>query len=196
MRSRWLFVLPALLALTACGGKEPIAPPMPRAAPSADPSRVTWQAQPNGLRLHIEAAPDLNQQDGKPLALSLCVYQLDKSDGFNGIAQTPGGLNALQECTIKAADAISARRFWLQPGQKLTTDMDRAEGARLLAVAAGYAHLKPELSRVILPFLLHQEKSGYIPFFRDTLYSAAEMEISIHLSSTQVSLNGVERVKP
>ncbi|MDR2788815.1 MAG: type VI secretion system lipoprotein TssJ [Candidatus Accumulibacter sp.] len=182
-----------LLLVAACGGKEAIAPPMPRPRPAEDPSRVIWQAEPGGVRLSIEAAPDLNARDGLPLSLSLCVFQLDKTGKFDDLAQTPEGLDKLQDCTVDAAGAVSARRYWLQPGQKLTEDVDRAEGARTMAVAAGYAHLEPELSRASFRYLMHTDREGYIPGFRKTVYSAARMEIVIRLTASRVSINGTER---
>lgn len=181
------------LLLAACGGKDVIAPPMPKPAPAEDPSRVVWNAEPGGVRLSIETTPDLNARDGVSLALSLCVFQLDKSDKFNDLAQTPEGLDKLQTCTVDAAGAVSARRYWLQPGQKLTEDIDRAEGARMMAVVAGYAHLEPELSRASFRYLMHTAKEGYIPGFRKTVYSATQMNILIRLTASQVSINGVER---
>jgi type VI secretion system VasD/TssJ family lipoprotein len=183
----------ALLLLAACGGKDAVAPPMPKPAPAEDPSRVVWNAEPGGVRLSIETTPDLNAQDGAPLSLSLCVFQLDKTDKFDDLAQTPEGLDKLQACTVDAAGAASAKRYWLQPGQKLSEDIDRAEGARTMAVAAGYAHLEPQLSRASFRYLLHTGKDGYIPGFRKTVYSAASMEIAIRLTASQVSINGVER---
>jgi hypothetical protein len=62
-----------------------------------------------------------------------------------------------------------------------------------MAVAAGYAHLEPELSHASFRYLLHTDKDGYIPGFRKTVYSAASMEIVIRLTASQVSINGTER---
>jgi type VI secretion system VasD/TssJ family lipoprotein len=193
MKRQWLlfFALSALLA--ACGGKDAVAPPMPKPQPQTDPSRVVWQAEPGGVHLKIETTPDLNAQDGKPLALSLCVYQLDKADKFNDLSRSAGGLDALQACTVEAGGAVSAKRYWLQPGQVVADVLDREEGARLMAVAAGYAHLTPELSRAAFRFLLHSEKQGWMIGFRDTVYSAAAMEIHIRLTAAQVVINGAER---
>jgi predicted component of type VI protein secretion system len=166
---------------------------MPKPAPAEDPSRVVWNAEPGGVRLSIEATADLNTQDGAPLSLSLCVFQVDRTDKFDDLARTAEGLDKLQACTVDAAGAASAKRYWLQPGQKLSEDIDRAEGARVMAVAAGYAHLKPELSRASFRYLLHTSKEGYIPGFRKTVYSATPMNIVIRLTASQVSINGVER---
>jgi type VI secretion system VasD/TssJ family lipoprotein len=193
MRRQFRLLSGALLLLAACGGKDAVAPPMPKPAPVEDPSRVVWNAEPGGVRLSIETTPDLNVQDGVPLALSLCVFQLDKTDKFDDLAQTPEGLDKLQACTVDAAGAASAKRYWLQPGQKLTEDIDRAEGARTMAVAAGYAHLDPKLSRARFRYLMHTDKDGYIPGFRKTVYSAVPMTIVIRLTASQVSINGVER---
>jgi type VI secretion system VasD/TssJ family lipoprotein len=194
MRRRFFWPLPGvLLLLAACGGKDAIAPPMPKPAPAEDPSRVVWNAEPGGVRLSIETTDDLNAQDGASLSLSLCVFQMDKTDKFDDLAQTPEGLDKLQACTVDAAGAASAKRYWLQPGQKFSEDIDRAEGARVMAVAAGYTHLKPELSRASFRYLMHSDKEGYIPGFRKTVYSAAPMDIVIRLTASQVSINGAER---
>jgi type VI secretion system VasD/TssJ family lipoprotein len=166
---------------------------MPKPAPAEDPSRVVWNAEPGGVHLTIETTPDLNAQDGAPLSLSLCVFQVDKTDKFDDLAQTPEGLDKLQACTVDAAGAVSARRYWLQPGQKLSEDIDRAEGARAMAVAAGYAHLAPELSRASFRYPLHVDTKGYIPGFRKTVYSAAPVNVVIRLTASRVSINGAER---
>ncbi|MDR1276666.1 MAG: type VI secretion system lipoprotein TssJ [Candidatus Accumulibacter sp.] len=191
--ARFVFAFAFFLALAACGGAGKKAFEMPPPTPSADPSGVVWQTEPKGLRISIEAAPDLNAQDGEPLALSLCVYQLDKTAKFDDLAQSEDGLNLLQDCTISAADAVAAQRFWLQPGQTRVVEIDRAAGAKSLALAAGYAHLAPSLSTARFSYLLHSEKEGYIPGFRKTVYSAARMDIVIRLSASEVSVNGVER---
>ncbi|GHU06063.1 hypothetical protein FACS1894158_11240 [Betaproteobacteria bacterium] len=181
--------------LAACSGDKATRPPtVPPPAPVEDPSQVVWDAQPGGLNLHLLTKHDLNEMDGTPLGLSLCVYQLADVKRFNALAGTAVGLDTLQECTVEAADAVAAKRFWLQPGEYQEIVMDRAERAKNLAVVAGYAHLKPELSAAVAPFLLHSEKEGYIPFFRTTVYSAASrMEYIINLSVSAVSVKGIER---
>jgi type VI secretion system VasD/TssJ family lipoprotein len=179
--------------LASCGGKDVLAPPMPKPRPVADPSQVIWQAEPGGVRLTIEAAPDLNLREETPLSLSLCVFQLDKTEKFDDLAQTPEGLDKLQACTVEAAGAVNARRYWLQPGQKRTEVLERAEGARTMAVAAGYAHLDPELSHASFRYPLRVGKEGYVPGFRKTVYSASPVEIVIRLTASRVSINGAKR---
>ncbi|MDR1934306.1 MAG: type VI secretion lipoprotein TssJ [Candidatus Accumulibacter sp.] len=180
--------------LAACGGGAGPRPPVvPPPAPVEDPARVSWAATPRGITLNIQTSSDLNEMEGVPLGLSLCVYQVDEINRFTALAQTAAGLDTLQACSVETIGAASARRFWLQPGQRLETDIDRAANAKNLALVAGYAHLKPELSVATFAFLLHSEKEGYIPFFRKTLYSVAHMDIVINLTAQAVSVNGVER---
>ncbi|MDR0578069.1 MAG: type VI secretion system lipoprotein TssJ [Candidatus Accumulibacter sp.] len=194
--ARGLFAVLFCGLLAACGGGPATRPPtVPPPLPVEDPAHVTWEAKPGGLTLHLVSRSDLNEMDGTPLGLSLCVYQVADTKRFKALAATSGGLDALQECTVEAADAVAAKRFWMQPGEYREVVMDRAEGAKNLAVVAGYAHLKPELSAAVVPFLLHSEKQGYIPFFRTTVHSAALMEIIINLTASAVDAKGVERDK-
>jgi type VI secretion system VasD/TssJ family lipoprotein len=193
---RWPRVLSLSLSfilLAACGGKAVLSPSIPPPLPAKDPAQVSWAALPAGITLTIQTSSDLNEMDGMPLGLSLCVYQLADANHFTALASAAAGLDILQACTVETIKAAAARRFWLQPGEIRKIVLDRAAGAQNLAVVAGYAHLKPELSAAVLPFLLHSEKEGYIPFFRTTLYSAAPMEIVIDLTAFAVSVNGVER---
>jgi type VI secretion system VasD/TssJ family lipoprotein len=188
--------LSALLCLliAACSGDKATRPPtVPPPLPVEDPSQVVWDAKPGGLTLHLISSIGLNEMGGTPLGLSLCVYQVADVKRFKALSTTADGLDALQECTVDAADAVTAKRFWMQPGEYREVVMDRAERAKNLAVVAGYAHLKPELSAAVIPFLLHSEKEGYIPFFRTTVYSAASMEIIINLTDSAVSIKGIER---
>ncbi|MDR1890494.1 MAG: type VI secretion lipoprotein TssJ [Zoogloeaceae bacterium] len=180
--------------LAACGGDKATRPPtVPPPAPVADPSQVGWAATPGGLTLHLITSINLNEVEATPLGLSLCVYQVADLNRFNALANTATGLDILQGCTVDTVDAAAAKRFWLQPGAYQEVVMDRAERAKNLAVVAGYAHLKPDLSAAVFPFLLHSEKEGYIPFFRTTVYSAANMDIIINLTDVAVSIKGAER---
>ncbi|MDR2162159.1 MAG: type VI secretion system lipoprotein TssJ [Desulfovibrio sp.] len=186
-------LLLCLLLLAACGGKDTGAPDIPPPPPATDPTKVIWQADPQGLRLRITTSGDLNKQDGVPLGLSLCLYQLGDKVRFEALAQTASGLDSLLDCAVDKADARSAKEFLLQPGQSLEMTLERAEQAKYLAVVAGYFHLKPDLSTFVFPYLLHSETEGWIPFFRDTVYSAAQMDIIINLNETSVDVKGVER---
>jgi predicted component of type VI protein secretion system len=189
----FLLVWPGLL-LVACGGDKVVEPPpVPPPAAVTDPAQVVWAGMPGGVTLHILSGLDLNEMGGTPLGLSLCVYQVAGVSRFNALATTAEGLDALQGCTVDTVDAAAAKRFWIQPGQYRKVVMDRAEGAKNLAVVAGYAHLKPELSAAVFPFWLQSGKEGHIPFFRTTVYSAAAMDIVIRLTDDAVSVKGVER---
>jgi type VI secretion system VasD/TssJ family lipoprotein len=177
-----------LCFLAACGAKPE---PFPAPAPSQDPAKVTWGMVKNGLSYRIVTAPDLNSDKGQALGLTLCVYQLKDSTQFQALAATLEGIDTLLDCKLEPAGAQAAKRFSLQPATELDIVSDRAEGARMLAVVAGYAHERPELCTATLPYPVSKGSEGII--FRTTVYSAAALDVVINLTESAVSLTGVSR---
>lgn len=185
-----LLPLLACCLCAGCGSSQPDMYPAP--APSEDPAKVTWNMQPRGLVYHLEAAPTLNMDKEYPLGLTICVYQLADSNKFQALAASAEGLDQLLDCKMDAAGAQSARQYQLQPNDKRSITADRAEGARMLAVVAGYAHEKPDLSTAIFPYPVEKGSQG---FFRTTVYSAAPLEAIIRFTDSAVSITGVRRVQ-
>ena len=109
------------------------------------------------------------------------------------LAASPRGIDTLLDGDLQKADALSSRVYHIQPGSTLDVAADRMEGARYLAVVAGYAHLRPELCSSVLPFPVHEETKGLL--FRTRLYSAASLQALIRLGAESVSISGVERVR-
>lgn len=182
-----------LLAALGCGPSQPpsAAPPPPAAV--GNPADVVWNLEKNGLRYRLEAAPDLNLAEGRPLGLTVRVYQLSDGTAFSNLAATAAGLDALLSGGAEVAGSVSDRVFQLQPGTSLTVTADRQEGARYLAVAAGYAHMRPNLCTALLPFPVHQGQEGLIR--RHKVYTAGGLEAAISLGPESVTISGVERVR-
>lgn len=178
--------------LTGCGGapKNPFNTPP---APVEDPAQVTWNMVPGGLRLLIETTEDLNRTADVPLGVTMCVYQLKEFSGLQNTVSIAGGIDTLLACKTDALNgAAGARLFTLQPGQRQEVVMDRLEGARYLAVVAGYAHLRPEACHAVQPYPLEEASKG---FLRTTVYSAAPLDALIRLGAESVSITGVKRVQ-
>lgn len=190
MRPRaWLLPI-ALLAgagLAACGGGQTFPPP----SPSEDPAQVTWNLEPGGLRYRLAASPDLNLDDGHPLGLTVCVYQLADLEKFQDMASSAEGVDRLLDCSAEVAGARTARRHFLQPGEERLVTTDRAEKARYLAVAAGYSHRQADMCSAIQPFPVSRGSRGVI--FRTTVYSAAPLDAIIHCTESAVTITGVNR---
>lgn len=180
------------LLLAGCGGGDGGAFNKPP-SPVDDPSKVTWNQEPGGIRLYIETSDDLNLSKNLPLGLTMCVYQLKDFAELQNTVQAPGGIDTLLACNLEALNsAASARLFTLQPGQKLEVVLDRLEGARYLGVIAGYAHLRPEASHAVQPFPLEESREGLL---RNKVYSAVPLDALVHLGAESVSITGVKRVQ-
>ncbi len=180
------------LVLSGCGGTPQPALDVPP-APTDRPEDVVWSLEKNGLRYRIEAAPDLNLEDGIPLGLTICVYQLKDISAFMAQASSAVGIDTLLDGKLEPVEARSSRVYRLQPGSAVDVTTDRMAEARFLAVVAGYAHLRPELCSVVIPFPVHTASEGIL--FRDKRYSAAPMQALIRLGAESVTITGVERVR-
>ena len=192
--------LALLLLLAGCSGKEkaeaeapPPLPPPPPPAPVENPADIVWNEQPGGLNYRIEAAADLNTDKKRPLALTLCVYQLKDTAAFQALAAAPGGIDRLLNCTLDLDGARTSHAYQIQPGSKRTETLDRAAEARYLAAVAGYVHLKPELCTATLAFPVQTSTKGWI--FKDTLYSAAPVQAFIHLGPQSLTLSETSSVR-
>jgi type VI secretion system VasD/TssJ family lipoprotein len=91
-----------------------------------------------GVEIAVKADDQLNQSGGRPHTLVLCIYQLATPNVFNQLAGDEDGLYRLLECSLFDPSVASAKRLIVHPGDSTTHTLDRAEGAKYVAVAAGY----------------------------------------------------------
>lgn len=114
-----------LLLLVAC------------ATPQLPPTQ--WSYEKDAIRMHIKADNRLNLADDEAHTLLLCIYQLSDPNTFNQLSNDDDGLYKLLECSLFGNGAAAAKRLIIQPGQDLNLTLDRAEGARYVAMVAGYS---------------------------------------------------------
>lgn len=128
--------------------------------PVAPPSE--WRYEQEAVHLNLEADSQLNLYDGQPHTLLVCVYQLRDPNAFNQLTEDEDGLYKLLECSRFDSSVVSSKRVFVQPGQNLTDALDRAEGARYVAVVAGYYLMRKEnLVRLYdVPWFV--EKKGFL----------------------------------
>ena len=184
----------ALLMLVACSSPPPpevVYPP----APASSPEKVVWYNLPGGLSLTIEAAPDVNFANGEAHAVNICVMQTQVKDPLVNLASSSQGIADLLQCKTKAPDIISADVYSLQPGDEKFVTADRKEGARFVAVVAGYDELAPEKSFAIVPFPLAQDshRTGFLFTSKEYTYTAAPMDVYIQLGNTAMEVKGETR---
>lgn len=128
---------------------QPVAPP-------------EWQYEHEAIDIHVKADPQLNLYEGLPHTLLMCVYQLKDPNAFNQLTEDDDGLYKLLECSRFDASVVSSKSEIIHPGQNLTFALDRAEGAKYVAVVAGYYLLQKEGMTRLFDIPVIVEKKGWI----------------------------------
>jgi type VI secretion system VasD/TssJ family lipoprotein len=128
---------------------QPVAPP-------------EWQYEHEAIDIHVKADPQLNLYEGLPHTLLMCVYQLKDPNAFNQLTEDDDGLYKLLECSRFDVSVVSSKSEIIHPGQNLTFALDRAEGAKYVAVVAGYYLLQKEGMTRLFDIPVIVEKKGWI----------------------------------
>lgn len=176
------------LCLSCGGGCSSKPPPVPTSSlitPASSPDTMLWNFAPNALVLHIKAGTDLNFVDEQAHTLKLCMYQLEKTEAFDTLAQTSEGLVRLMRCDRFDPSVRDMDSQIVTPGMVESQTFNRAEGARHVAVVAGYGKLEPGLvSRVWdVPAARHEEGSL---FWKTTYYYPGPLEMIILLGPSSL----------
>lgn len=107
---------------------------------ASNPDNVRFAAVPGALNIEFTAADDLNAVEGLPHALTLAVYQLSDRVALDGLLSSPEGVAKLLAAERFDESVKSARQLFIQPGAANRLSMERADGARHVAIVAGYHH--------------------------------------------------------
>ncbi len=151
--SRWVWLLGLLLGLSyGCGSKSiPSEPP-----PSA------WKYEEEAITIKLKASPELNLYEDTSHTLYLCIYQLSNPNTYKLLSQDEAGLTKLLSCQRLDSSVASFRSVVLQPGEKKTLLLDRAEGAKYVAIVAGYYQLTPGKVARLFEIPITIEKKGLL----------------------------------
>ncbi len=114
----------SLVLISSCAHQPP---PVPQ-----------WRYAREAIHLQIHADANLNLHEGKPHTLMICIYQLSRKSGFNSLTEEIDGRYKLLECQPFDGTVANTKRLIIHPGDQLNLLMDRFEGARHLAIVAGY----------------------------------------------------------
>ena len=166
-----ILLVGTLLLLAACAAKQ-LPPPQ-------------WTYEKDAIRLHIKADNKLNLDDGEAHTLLLCAYQLSDPNNFSQLANDEDGLYRLLECSLFGEGAAAAKRLIIQPGQDLNMALDRAEGARYVAIVAGYYILEKERMVKMVEIPEFVEKKGLIK--RSKTRKPAPLNIELLLGPQQIT---------
>jgi len=161
-----------LLAFGVCScASLPLAPP-------------EWRYEKEAIQLHLKADFQLNLHEGTPHTLLICVYQLRNPNTFNQLAGDNNGLYKLLECGLFDSSVAGSERLIIHPGQDLTFRLNRAEGARYIAIVAGYYSLHKERIIRLFDIQVIVEKKGWIK--RTKILKPGPLNIELTLGPKQI----------
>jgi type VI secretion system VasD/TssJ family lipoprotein len=165
-----LFLLIINSIIYACAS-QPLLPPQ-------------WQYEKEAIKLHLKADPKLNLEGGAPHTLLVCVYQLKDPNAFNQLAGDDDGIYKLLECGLFDSAVATSKRVIARPGQDITLALDRAEGAKYLAVVAGYFTLQKDRMIRLFDIPVVVEKQGFIK--RKKIQKPGPLNIELVLGEQQI----------
>lgn len=139
MSLRQSFSLLALAALAGCGSTTP----SPEQQALTD---LKWSYAQDAIELDLTADRDLNQYDGQAHTLLLVVTQFDQPNAFAAYTGSSQQLSNLLMMDSAPPGLIGLSRLFIEPGQSRQISLPRLEGAKIVGVSAGYAHLDPQRS--------------------------------------------------
>ncbi len=160
---------------------------------------VEWKYEESAIKLFVKADPQLNIYDNTAHALHVCAYQLKDPNAYNQLAETPDGISELLQCQLFDPGVANSRvlsRLGVQPGKELSFTLDRAEGARYLAVVTGYQVLEKErVARLFeIPVVVGKVKKGW--FKTEKIQRPGLLEVEMLLGPQQIQrANVVEEKK-
>jgi type VI secretion system VasD/TssJ family lipoprotein len=143
-----------------------------------------WIYEKDAIEVYLRADPRLNLDEGVPHTLLVCLYQLKDPNAFNQLLDDPDGIYTLLECGLFDPSAATVKQIIVRPGRDMNLKLDRAAGAKYVAVAAGYYILEKERMARLYKIPVIVEKKG---FFRWTKLSRPGLlKIEIDLGPSQI----------
>lgn len=174
---KWIILLwVTILSINGCGGAK-IPPPR-------------WSFEKEAIKLNIKADDKLNLYDTIPHTLFMCIYQLRDPNVFNTYLQTTRGLTDLLTCNRFDSSVLGFKKLFIQPQGLETVVMDRAEGARYVALVAGYFALSKENAVRLFEVPIVLETKGLIN--RKKIKKPARLALDVELGSTGIKAVGVK----
>lgn len=152
---------------------------------SAPVEPVKYGYEKDAIELHLKADKQLNYKDKKAHALVICVYQLMNPNAFNQLAGSRNGLYSLLECSVfDPAGVAVSRQIVVSPGKDMDVKLDRAEGARYVALVAGYYTIEKEKITRLYQIPEITERSGFLWLKKNT--RPDKLDISLILAPRQL----------
>jgi hypothetical protein len=113
------------------------------------------------------------------------LYQLRDPNTFNQLSDDTEGIYKLLECDLFDASVATAKRLIVHPGQDVTVTLDRAEGAKYVALAAGYYALEKDRMIRLFDIPVVIDTKGFIKRTKES--KPGRLAIELELGPSQIS---------
>jgi type VI secretion system VasD/TssJ family lipoprotein len=147
--------------------------------------KADWRLQKEAVLFHIKADHKLNLYNGREHTLYVCFYQLNDAKSLERIAQDTKGIYKLLECGLFDESVISSESNVIHAGENITLTFDRAEGAKFVAVVAGYSGTLSD-ERVLRLYKIPTYKKCESFFKSNYRCVPCSMEIQLNLGPNQI----------
>jgi len=165
---QWPLLILSIFILSSCAGPPVVIPP-------------SWDYEPKAIHIHLKSDPQLNLYQGKSHTIVFCLYLLTDPNEINQLVDEKGGLERLCECSKFHPSVTAAKRFIIHPNKEYRETIDRAAGAKYVAVVAGYFNLKKENMYRLYTVPVVEEKK------KNTVYQKpAPLQINLFLGAQQI----------
>lgn len=145
-----------------------------------------WNYEKDAVQISLQADPMLNMDDGKPHTLHICIYQLGDPNGFNHLSGYESGLYKLLSCTFFDSSVVASKHLFINPGEKTTLVLDRAEKARYVGIAAGYYKIEGDRILRLMEIPVIVESKGF--FKRTKTQRPDSLKMDLILGPRQITV--------
>ncbi len=121
-----------------------------------------WKFKDRAIYLEFKAPADLNAYNSRPHALAVGIYQLNDPNTFSGLGAThEGAVELLRKGKIDDT-IVHFTRITVQPGERKSIVLNRAETARYVGMISGYFKLSPTHDVGLFPIPVKASKRGLV----------------------------------
>ena len=115
----------------------------------------------------------------------ICVYQLISPNAFNQLSGSRSGLYSLLECSVFDPTGVAvSKQIVVNPGKDMDIKLDRAEGAKYVALVAGYYTIEKDKITRLYQIPEITERSGFLWLNKTT--RPDKLSISLILGPRQI----------
>lgn len=171
MKKYKIVIIISVLLISSCATQSVLPPPQ-------------WSFEKDGIHIRLKADSRLNWYGGSAHSLRVCVYQLNEPNAFNQLTDNKENFSTLLKCSRFDPGVAGFHSFSIQPGKQISETLDRAEGAKYVAIVSGYYYFHKENMYRCFEIPTVIEKSGWIK--RKVLVKPGPLNILLNLGPEQI----------